>query len=121
MGPLNVVVFQNDSQTAERLAASLSKHFPSILLTNRREEIRGALASSSAAMLVLDLETSGTEELERLHREFPALSIVCTHRLANDQLWTETLNQGAADLCVPWNTQDVVRSLTRERARRDAA
>ena len=121
MGPLNVVVYQKDSQTAERLAASLSKHFPAVVLTNCPDEIRPAIASNSADMLVLDVESSGTRELELLHREFPGLSIVCTHRLANDQLWTETLNQGAADLCVPWNTQDVVRSLTRERARRIAA
>ena len=121
MEPLNVVLYQNDAETAERLAASLARYFPSIYLTRSREEIRPTLERYSAEVLVLDVETSEDHDLERLHREFPDLYIVCTHRLANDQLWTEAINQGAADLCVPWDTEDVVRSLTRERARRAAA
>jgi DNA-binding NtrC family response regulator len=121
MEPLNVVLYQNDAETAERLVASLAQYFPSVHLTRSREEIRPALKRSGAEVLVLDVETSEDRELERLHQEFPSLYIVCTHRLANDQLWTEAINQGAADLCVPWDTQDVVRSLTLERARRAAA
>ena len=121
MEPLKVVLYQNDAATAERLAASLSRSFPSVYLTHSREEIRSAIARSRAEVLVLDVETSDERELERLHHEFPGLYIVCTHRLASDELWTETLSRGAADLCVPWNADEVVRSLTRERARRAAA
>src|SRR3989442_10460269 len=118
MEPLNVVLYQHDAETAERLAASLSRHFPSVHLTRSRKEVRPAVARYRAEVLVLDVETSEERDLERLIREFPDLYIVCTHRLANEELWTEALSQGAADLCVPWNTEDVVRSLTRERARR---
>ena len=121
MEPLNVVLYQNDAETAERLAASLARYFPSIHLTRSREEVRLAITRYSAEVLVLDVETSDDRDLERLHQEFPGLYIVCTHRLANDQLWTEALSHGAADLCVPWNTEEVVRSLTRDRARRAAA
>jgi DNA-binding NtrC family response regulator len=121
MEPLHVVVYQGDAQTAERLAAGLSRYFPSICLTRNRDEIRPAITETSAELLVLDVENSGTMELERLHQEFPELYIVCTHRLANDELWTEALNQGAADLCVPWNTEEVVQALTRDHARRAAA
>ena len=121
MEPLNVVLYQDNAATAERLAASLSRYFPTVYLIQSREEIRPAIARFTAEVLVLDLETSESNELERLHQEFPGLYIVCTHRLANDELWTETINQGAADLCVPWNTEDIVRSLTREHARRAAA
>jgi DNA-binding NtrC family response regulator len=121
MEQLNVVLYQNDAATAERLAASLSRYFPSVYQIHNREEIRPTIAKSAAELLVLDVETSGTEEVERLHQEFPGLYIVCTHRLASDELWTEALSQGAADMCVPWDTEDVVRSLTREHARRAAA
>lgn len=121
MEPVNVVLYQNDAATAEKLAASLSQHFPSIYLTRSREEIRTAITRSGAEVLVLDVEASGDRELERIHNEFPGLYILCTHRLADDELWTEALSQGAADLCVPGNTEEVVRSLTRERARRAAA
>lgn len=121
MEPMIVVLYQNDAATAEILAASLSQHFPSVYLTRSREEIRPAIARYRAQVLVLDVETSGSCELERLHQEFPGLCIVCTHRLADEELWAEALNQGAADMCVPWNTDDVVRSVKRERARRAAA
>lgn len=121
MEPLNVVLYQDDAATAEKLAASLSRHFPSIHLTHNRKEVRPALARYRAEVLVLDVETSEDRELESLLHDFPGLYIVCTHRLANDELWTEVLNQGAHDMCVPWNTEDVVRSVTRERARRAVA
>ena len=60
-------------------------------------------------------------EVERLHHEFPSLRIVCTHRLADDKLWTEALNQGASDMCEPRNTEDILRSVMRERAQGVAA
>jgi len=121
MEPVHVVLYQNDAETAERLSASLAQFFPFIYSIHERQEIRAAIVQTSAELLVLDVEYTGTGEVESLHREFPGLYIVCTHRLANDELWTEALNQGAADLCVPWNPEEIVRSLTREHARRAAA
>ncbi|MBI3475527.1 MAG: hypothetical protein HY010_07325 [Acidobacteria bacterium] len=121
MEPLHVVLYQDDAAIAERLASSLSRYFPVVYLTHSRKEIRPAITRFSAEVLVLDVETSESTEVEHLHNEFPDLYIVCTHRLANDELWTEVLQRGAADMCVPWNTEDIVNSLTREHARRAAA
>jgi DNA-binding NtrC family response regulator len=121
MEPLRVVLYQYDARTAQALAASLSRHFPSVHLARSYEEIRPAIARHRAEVLVLDVETSCSGEVERLHHEFPGLSIVCTHRLADEERWTEALNQGAADMCEPWNTDGVVRSVMRERAHRAAA
>jgi len=72
------------------------------------EEVRPALARQNAGALVLDLEASGAGEVGRLHHEFPGLCIVGTHRLADEELWTEALNQGASDICQP-RKDDVVR------------
>ncbi|MBI1740303.1 MAG: hypothetical protein HY233_06640 [Acidobacteriales bacterium] len=121
MEPLNVVLYQNDARTAQALAASLSQYFPSVHLARTCEEIRPAIARHRAEVLVLDVETSCPGEVKRLHQEFPGLCIVCTHRLADEDLWTEALNQGAADMCEPRNTNDVVRSVMRERAHHAAA
>jgi len=120
MEPLNVVLYQKDARAAEALAASLS-NLTSVHQAGSREEIRPIIARHRAEVLVMDLETSPLSEVQRLHHEFPGLSIVCTHRLADEELWTEALNQGAADMCDPWNTQDVVQSIMRERAHRSAA
>lgn len=121
MEPLNVVLFQNDARTAQVLATSLSQQKTSVHQASSPEEIPSAIARHRADVLVFDLESSGLKEVERLHHEFPGLSIVCTHRLADEELWTEALTQGAADMCAPWDTKDIVRSVMRERAQRAAA
>jgi DNA-binding NtrC family response regulator len=110
MEPLSVVLYQNDPGTAESLAAGLAQHFESVYLARNHEEIRLAVSSRRAGALVLDLEISGPGEVERLHREFPALCIVGTHRLADDKLWSEAMSLGACDICEP-RKDDVVRSL----------
>ena len=73
MEPLNVVLYQHDAGTARALAANLSQHFPSVYLTRNREEIRPAIARLRADVLVLDVESSRSGEVERLHQEFNSL------------------------------------------------
>jgi DNA-binding NtrC family response regulator len=121
MNPLNVVLYENDAGTAQVLAATLARHFPAVYMARSTDEIRSAIARHRAQVLVLDVENSRSGEVERLHQEFPGLSIVCTHRLADEELWAEALNQGATDMCLPWNTDDVVRAVMHVRARRAAA
>jgi hypothetical protein len=120
METLRVVLYQNDPRTAQILAVSLSQHFDSVYLARTCEEVRPTVARHRAEALVLDLETSGSGEVGRLHHEFPGLCIVGTHRLADDELWAEALNQGASDICEPRNS-DVVRSILHELTRRAAA
>jgi DNA-binding NtrC family response regulator len=120
MEPMSVVLYQNDARTAQILANSLSQHFESVHLARSHEELRPTIARNRAQVLVLDMEKSYWGEVERLHREFPSLSIVCTHRLADEELWTEALNKGAADICEP-RQDEVVRSVMREHAHRLAA
>ena len=120
MEPMSVVLYQNDARAAQLLANGLSQHFGSVHLARSYEELRFAIARNRAEVLVLDMEMSHSGEVERLHHEFPNLSIVCTHRLADEELWTEALNQGASDICEP-RQDEVVRSVMRERAHRAAA
>jgi DNA-binding NtrC family response regulator len=110
METLCVVLYQDDPKIAQVLAVSLSQHFDSVHLVRTCEEVRSAVARHRAEALVLDLETSGPDEVDRLHREFPGLCIVGTHRLADDKLWAEAMSLGASDICEPRN-DDVVRSL----------
>ena len=110
METLCVVLYQNDPRIAQVLAVSLSQHFDSVHLARTCEEVRPTVARHRAEALVLDLETSGPDEVDRLHREFPGLCIVGTHRLADDKLWAEAMSLGASDICEPRN-EDVVLSL----------
>jgi DNA-binding NtrC family response regulator len=121
MEPLSVVLYNNDAGVAQALANRLSQHVRSVHLARSCDEIRGSIARYRAKVLVMDLENSCLGEVGRLHHEFPGLSIVCTHRLADEELWTEALNQGAADMCEPRNADDILRSVMRERAQGVAA
>ena len=120
MEPLSLVIYQNDPGTAQALAVKLSQHFRPVSLVKKYEEVATAVARHRADVLVLDLEASHADEVRRLHQEFPSLSIVVTHRLADENLWTEAMNQGATDVCVPRN-DDVLRSVIRGRPNRAAA
>jgi len=120
MEPLSLVVYQHDPRTAHTLAVSLSQHFGPVYAAGKQEDVRTAVARHRADVLVLDVEASRSDEVGRLHNEFPSLCIVATHRLADDELWTEAMNQGAADVCQPHDDQ-VVRSVLRGRAQRAAA
>jgi DNA-binding NtrC family response regulator len=115
---LAVVLYHNDPRTAQALVASLSKHCGPVNLVRNYREVRSAIARQRADVLVLDLEALDRESaranaIRDLHREFPSLCIVATHRLADDEVWTEAMNQGAADVCEPRNEQ-VVDAVMRE-------
>ncbi|MGA9642421.1 MAG: hypothetical protein WBQ72_13580 [Terriglobales bacterium] len=120
MEALSLLIYHNDPRTAQALGASLSQHFGPVNLVKHYEEVRSAITRHGANVLVLDLETSRTDALRNLHREFPSLCIVATHRLADEDLWTEAMNEGATDVCEPRN-EEVVRSVLRERAHGMAA
>jgi len=120
MEALKVVVYHNDPRTAQALAVSLSQHFNTVQHARKYDEVRAAVQQQQADVLVMDLETSRSDEVRRLHREFPSLCIVGTHRLADEKIWTEALDQGAADVCEPRDVE-VVRSVMRERGLRVAA
>lgn len=120
MEPLSVVLYQNDPRTAQVLAVSLSHHFDSVHLARTCQEVLPAVAEYHAGAVVLDLETSGPSEVERLHHKFPGLCIVGTHRLADDKLWTEAMSLGASDICEPRN-DEVVRSVLHHLTHRAAA
>ena len=120
MEPLSLVIYHNDPRTAHALVVSLSQYFDAVNLVRKYEEVRPAVVRHRADVLVLDLETSRLDEVGRLHHEFPSLRIVATHRLADDNLWTEAMNQGAADVCEPRN-DEVLHSVLRGRAHRATA
>ena len=119
MEPLSVVLFQTDARTGQSLAENLSQHVRSVHLARTCDEIRLSITQHRAE--VLDLEDCCLSEVKRLRREFPGLSIVCTHRLADEELWAAALNHGAADMCEPRNTDGILRSVMRGRAHGVAA
>src|SRR4029077_13558128 len=113
MQALSVVVFQSDPRLSQALAAILSLHYHAVHAADSLDEMRVAIRRHRAEVAILDVETSSLSEVQRLHREFPGLSIVCTHRVADEEMWAAALNAGASDMCPAFDTKGIVLSAER--------
>lgn len=112
MKPLSIVVAQ-DSHSADSLTISLGEHFKSVTTARNLEELRHAVAKHRADVAVVDLEIANLLELDELRREFPQLTLVCTHRLADEQMWSAALAAGAQDCCHPSDVRSIVHAANR--------
>ena len=113
MQALNIIVFQHDPRLAQALASTLSLHYHSVHVAGSLEELRVEIPRHRADVAVLDVEASHLEEVERLHRAFPRTSIVCTHRVPDEEMWAAALNAGASDMCSACDTQGIAQSAER--------
>jgi hypothetical protein len=71
------------------------------------------IARYRAEVAVLDVEAASLMEVARLHCEYPGVSIVCTHRVADEEMWTAALTAGASDMCPSCDTQGIATSAER--------
>ena len=99
MQPISVVIAQPDLGAASELAATLRKRFRTVSVTQRKENVRAEILQARASLAVVDLELIPLPEVEALCRELSNVRVVCTHRLADDSLWTKVLGAGAEDCC----------------------
>ena len=113
MKPLNVVVAQMDPKKAEAIAASLHNYFRTVSVAQSKEELRHAIPRKRADVAVVDLEMITLAELQELHRDLPATVLVCTHRIPDEEMWTDAMSAGAADVCGNENVGTVVNSALR--------
>ena len=104
MKPLSVVVAQNSPRAADVLVKSLYNHFRVVNKASDLSELRHSIPKYRADVAVVDLELADLPQLQRLKKEFAGTTFVCTHRLADEKMWTEALAAGAADCC---HTSDV--------------
>ena len=110
----SVVVLESDPKVARSLADGLRSHFHSVLVTGSRDELRDKVASNRPEAVILDIEASRLTDVESLHRDFPALPIVCTHRIPDEEMWMAALEAGAADVCAASDVENLLSSVLRE-------
>lgn len=113
MQALTIIVFQRDPRLAQALASTLSHHYHAVHIAESVDELRVDIARHRAEVAVLDIEATNLSEVARLHREFPRVSIVCTHRVADEEMWTAALTAGASDMCPAFDTQGIAVSAER--------
>ena len=121
MQALTILVFQRDPRLAQSLASTLGLHYHSVQVASTVDELRAAIPRCRADVAVLDIEQSGLADVARLHREFPRIPIVCTHRIADEEMWTAALDAGASDMCPAFDAQGILHSAERYAAMQHAA
>lgn len=106
----NVIVAQVDAEAAARLASALHRRCKSVYVARTTEEVRNAVPRRRADVVIADLEVVGLPEIERLHKDFANVSIVATHRVADEELWAQSLQAGAVDCCYPSDLRAILDS-----------
>jgi DNA-binding response OmpR family regulator len=110
---LSVVVLQKDPAIAQSLAAGLRSLFQSVHVAGSGRELRDLVAQNLPEVAVLDVEGLQFADVEKLHRDFPSLSILCTHRVPDEEMWMAALEAGAVDVCPSYDVEAILASILR--------
>jgi hypothetical protein len=121
MQSLTVVLLQGDAGVAPSLVSALSKGFSSVQQVQSLGELRSRVAKSRAEVAILDIEAAPLSEIHRLSQDFPGTWIVCTHRVADEEMWAAALQAGAADVCPAGDVAGIVRAALGNAGKRRSA
>lgn len=116
MQAFNVVLLQCDPNVTKSMAASLSQSFSLVHATQSIEKLQGSIVKHRPAVVIVDLEMISINDVKRLCREFSDVKVICTHRLADDEMWTQALSAGAVDVCPSFDVGCVANSAVRSTA-----
>lgn len=108
----SIVVLEKDPNVARSLAGGLGPHF-SVHVTGSGDELRNNLAQNRPEAVILNMEMWRLTDVECLHRDFPEIPIVCTHRIADEEMWMAALSAGASDMCQSDDVANVLTSVLR--------
>lgn len=121
MRPLNAVVAQCSARASECLIKPLRTHFRAVHTAHDLSELRTFIGEHHADVAIIDLEMVALDQMRRLAEEYAGTTIICTHRLADEQLWTEALAAGAADCCHSFDIRAIVLAASRHGSTSNAA
>ncbi|HXF14750.1 MAG TPA: hypothetical protein VN517_16460 [Terriglobales bacterium] len=110
----NVILLQSDPKIAQTMAAMLSASFHQVHVTRSVDELRHAAVKHRPTAIVLDLESASLAEVETLKKEFEGIRVICNHRVADEEMWTRTLNVGADDCCPSSDMRGILSSAMRD-------
>ncbi len=111
MNGLSIVVAQKEAAIADRLAHTLRNHFRNVVVARSSQEIADAILKNRANAAVVDLELVDNRQLHDLCHEFNHTAVICTHRTPDDEMWTSSLEMGAADCCPRSDVDGVLRAI----------
>ena len=106
----SIILLQSDPNIAQMLSASLNNSFHKVHVAKSVDELRHVTAKQQPYAIILDLESVSLDDIELLKQEFKEIRIVCNHRVADEEMWTRTLNAGADDCCPSSDTRSILTS-----------
>jgi DNA-binding NtrC family response regulator len=107
----DILLLQSDPRIADMLMRSLNEQSQRVRLTKSVEDLIHAAAKHQPRAIVLDLETASLTDLKVLKEQFQGIRIVCNHRIADEEMWTETLGAGADDFCPSADTRAILHAV----------
>jgi len=114
MEQTHVLLLQSDPNVAQTLADSLANSFHRVHVAKSVDELRHAAAKHQPYAIIVDLETATLGDVESLKRDFQQTRIVCNHRVADEEMWTRTLNAGADDCCPTSDMRGILSAAVRD-------
>jgi DNA-binding NtrC family response regulator len=113
MQPLNVVLLQSNPAISQSLTGSLGKSFHRVYEAQSVNDLRNSIVKNRAVVAIVDMELASISEVQMLARDFPGICVVCTHRLADEEMWAAALNAGATDICPSDDTRSILTAVMR--------
>jgi hypothetical protein len=110
MPAVDVTLLQSEAGTTQSLVVPLHKACRAVRQAKSFGDLRISLAEYPTEIVILDLEAASFPELKSLLRDFPGVSVVCNHRLADEEMWAVALNAGAVDCCASSDIQGILRA-----------
>ncbi len=116
MEPLSLALLQKDLRVARLLSGQLCHHFQAIHVVRSVAELRDAIVRFRPDVVVVDMEVASLADVEQLHKQFINICIVCTHRIADEEMWTAAMDAGADDICYTSDTRGIITAAVRNLA-----
>ena len=113
METLSLALLQKDHRVARFLSGQLCHHFQAIHIVRGVAELRDAIIRFRPDVVVVDMEVATLADVERLHKEFHNVCLVCTHRIADEEMWTAAMDAGADDICSATDTHGILMAAMR--------
>lgn len=112
MSSISLLVVAHDPHSLTQLASTLKQQFSTVLSAASLDQANAVIDRQMPDVVVADLETLDTEELSSLTRDLH-LTVICTHRVPDERMWTTALEAGALDICCGTDPASVLSAVNR--------
>ena len=108
--PKTIVILQNDPIRTQTLVAVIKSLSEDVFVVKSVSELRTLASRLPIEIGVLDLDAVTLAEIAHLQKQL-GIAVVCTHRTADEVMWTDALGAGALDCCFDDDAAAICRAI----------